>query len=92
MIMEKNIEREAVELLIEMKKEEDLSDKMPDSEKKECQYYLYDTRQIEVKDILLKKLYQEPEWFLDVEWRKAHPYLKEYPRLKSCHERTKTYC
>lgn len=91
-IMEKNIEREAVELLIEMKKEEDLSDKMPDSEKKECQYYLYDTRQIEVKDILLKKLYQEPEWFLDVEWRKAHPYLKEYPRLKSCHERTKTYC
>ena len=88
-IMEKNIEREAIKQLVEQKDKEALKDKQPDSEQKECQYYLYDTRQIQVKENLLK-LYQKPDWFLDVEWRKAHPHLKDYPRLKSFHEQTKT--
>ena len=116
-IMDKHIQRKAINQLIEMKEKED-EDKKPvtktccyqfwnfipkqcrcrcwcwkklDKEKKECQYYLYDTREIQVKTNLLK-LYQKPEWFLDVEWREAHPCLKECPRLKSFHKQTKTYC
>ena len=87
-IMEKNIEREAVIKLIQLNLKAQHS-----SEKKVCHYFLYDMRHFQVKDNLSKK-YEPIPWFLETKWREDHcGCIKSCPQwIQSCHFWVKSQC